>query len=116
MFRGASRLIQLSFKQGGQDVYGLRRMLVDENRRSKGILRPGEQKSVHTDRVVFVPGPAEEIEVVRWIFHRFVEAGLGAKEIARQLNERGLVSNAGLRWTEQKIRYMLQNEKLCISR
>src|ERR1022692_4510039 len=68
VFRGASRLIQLGFKQGGPDVYGLRRMLVDQNSQPKGILKPGEQKSLHTDRVIFVPGPAKETEVVRWIF------------------------------------------------
>lgn len=39
-------------------------MLVDIAGHEKGILASGEQKSIKTDRVLLVPGPAEEVEVV----------------------------------------------------
>ena len=36
----------------------------------KAMLKMGEQKSIQTDRVVLVPGPAEEVKTVRWIYRR----------------------------------------------
>jgi DNA invertase Pin-like site-specific DNA recombinase len=39
VFRAATRMIQLGFKQGGKDLYGLRRMMVDQNGRHKMILK-----------------------------------------------------------------------------
>ena len=68
VFRGASRMVRMGYKQGGSAVFGLRRMLVDQNGRHKTILKGGERKCLQTDRVIHVPGPEEEIQVARWIF------------------------------------------------
>ncbi len=76
VFRGACRLVQLGYKQGGSAIYGLRRMLIDQHGQPKAILKRGEQKCLQTDRVVYMPGPEEEIKVVRWIFEAFVVEGL----------------------------------------
>ena len=66
VFAGQCRLIELGFRQGGMPGYGLRRQLIDQNRTPKGLLGPGERKSIQTDRVVLVPGSeAEEVAVVR---------------------------------------------------
>ena len=75
VFQGACRLIQLGYKQGGTAGYGLRRMLVDQSGEHKGMLKIGEQKSIQTDRVILVPGPAEEVETVHWIYEQFVQKG-----------------------------------------
>ena len=64
VFTGQCRLIGLGFRQGGMAGYALRRQLVDEQRRPKGELQIGSQKSLQTDRVVLVPGPADEIATV----------------------------------------------------
>jgi len=108
---GAARQVQLGHKQGGPTVIGLRRLLVDENGRPKMILQPGEHKSLATDRVIFVPGPAAEIEIVREIFRLFVSEGRGSREIASILNQRGIPSTGRCPWTECKIRELLRNEK-----
>src|SRR5690242_8848535 len=50
VFTGQCRLIGLGFRQGGMAGYGLRRQLVDEQRRPKGELQIGSQKSLQTDR------------------------------------------------------------------
>src|SRR6185503_10758789 len=60
VFAGQCRLIELGFRQGGIAGYGLRRMLQDHEGRPKGILGPGEYKSIQTDRIILVPGPPEE--------------------------------------------------------
>src|SRR5580693_1791023 len=65
VFAGQCRLIELGFRQGGPAGYGLRRQLVDRDRNPKGLLLVGEHKSIQTDRVILVPGPAEEIGVVK---------------------------------------------------
>jgi DNA invertase Pin-like site-specific DNA recombinase len=111
VFQGACRLIHMGYKQGGSAIYGLRRMMVDQNGQHKGMLKRCEQKNLKTDRVIFIPGPEAEIEVVRWIFQAFVEEGKGETEIARILNQRGVISDMGIPWRNTKIRYMLQNEK-----
>src|SRR5438874_12602293 len=73
VFIGQCRLIELGFRQGGSPGYGLRRMLRDVNGERKGMLNRGEQKSIQTDRVILIPGPPEEVEIVRWMYRTFVE-------------------------------------------
>jgi DNA invertase Pin-like site-specific DNA recombinase len=82
VFAGQCRLIEMGFRQGGPAGYGLRRVLVDENRQPKGTLKRGEHKSLQTDRVVLVAGPDEEVDTVRWIYRAFTEEGLQESEIA----------------------------------
>ena len=69
VFAGQARLIELGFRQGGLAGYGFRRLLVVEHRNSKGVLKSGERKSIASDRIVLIPGPANEIAIVREIFH-----------------------------------------------
>src|SRR6185312_8886630 len=82
VFTGQCRLIERGYRQGGPPGFGLRRSLVDQNGLSKGQLALGEHKSIQTDRVVLVPGPQEEIEVVRWIYRTFVAEKKTETEIA----------------------------------
>jgi DNA invertase Pin-like site-specific DNA recombinase len=110
VFAGATRGIRMGYKQGGVAIFGLRRMLVDQNDQPKGMLNHCEQKSLQSDRVIYVPGPAEEIEAVRWIFATFVSERIGHTELARRLNQRGLLSPSGRPWTMGKIRDLLKNE------
>ena len=89
VFAGQCRLIELGYRQGGIAGYGLRRMRVDQHGQTLGLLRPGEQKSLQTDRVILVPGPADEIATVDRIYRLFVEAGKTEAEIAEILNGAG---------------------------
>jgi hypothetical protein len=90
VFTGQCRLIELGFRQGGPSGYGLRRQLIDENGVVKAELGRGEHKSLQADRVIFVPGPEEELETVRWIYRAFVTEGRPEREIAALLNAAGL--------------------------
>ena len=71
----------------------------------------GEHKSIQTDRVVLVPGPPEEIEIVRWMYLAFVEEGKIESEIAKTLNERGVQTDLGRPWTRGTVHQVLTNEK-----
>jgi DNA invertase Pin-like site-specific DNA recombinase len=110
VFQGACRLIQMGFKQGGSAGFGLRRMLIDQAGKPKGALKFGEQKSLQTDRVVLVPGPEEEQEIVRGIYRDFLD-GKTEREIADALNEKKLLTDLGRAWTRGTIHQILTNEK-----
>ncbi|MCA0872750.1 recombinase family protein [Seohaeicola saemankumensis] len=111
VFTGQCRLIELGYRQGGPPGFGLRRMLIDEHGGAKGILERGEHKSIQTDRVTLVPGPAEEIAVVREIFQAFVEDRKSETEIAEVLNARGILTDLDRAWTRGTVHQILINEK-----
>jgi DNA invertase Pin-like site-specific DNA recombinase len=105
--RGASQ----GFLQGGLPGYGLRRLLIDAKGEPKGLLPCGAAKSFKTDRVVLVPGPPDEIAVVRRIFDLFVTQHVFKKKIAKVLNSEGVPFTNGRKWNENHIRFMLSNER-----
>jgi DNA invertase Pin-like site-specific DNA recombinase len=111
VFAGQSRLTEFGFRQGGTAGYGLRRLLVDQGRKPKSVLHRGEEKSIATDRVVLIPGPRKEIEIVKEVFHLYAEQGCGPKQIAEMLNRRGTPGEGGRPWTRHIIRRMVTNPK-----
>ena len=111
VFQGACRLIQLGFKQGGAAGFGLRRMLIDQSGKHKGLLKIGEHKSLQTDRVILVPGPDSEQQIVREIYQLFVEGERSEREIAQALNSRNIVTDLDRPWTRGTVHQVLTNEK-----
>jgi DNA invertase Pin-like site-specific DNA recombinase len=111
VFAGQSRLIKLGFRQGGPAGFGLRRMLVNDKGEPRSELPRGAHKSIQTDRVILIPGPDHEIEVVRRIFHMFVDVGQTEREIAAILNIEGLTTDLGRPWTRGTVHQILINEK-----
>src|SRR5271166_2371874 len=111
VFAGQCRLIELGFRQGGPAGYGLRRQLIDRNRNPKEILTRGKHKSIQTDRVILVPGPESETQVVREIYDLFTQKQSTENEIAAWLNGRGLVNEFGRPWTAAVVRQILTNPK-----
>jgi DNA invertase Pin-like site-specific DNA recombinase len=111
VFAGQCRLVELGFRQGGSPGYGLRRILVDEHRNTKGELGHGDRKSLQTDRVVLVPGPQEEVNLVGRMYRMFVEEGLSEREIATVLNDAGERTDLGRPWTRATVHQVLTNEK-----
>jgi len=111
VFAGQCRLIEHGFRQGGPAGYGLRRQLVDRDRNPKEILARGIHKSLQTDRVILVPGPEAELQVVRQIYDRFTQGSSTEREIAAWLNGRGLVTDLGRPWTRGTVHQILTNPK-----
>jgi DNA invertase Pin-like site-specific DNA recombinase len=111
VFIGQCRLIELGFRQGGAAGFGLRRMLRDQTGEQKGLLSRGEQKSIQTDRVILVPGPAEEVETVRWMYRLFIRENRVESQIASLLNAKGIPTDLGRSWTRGAVHQVLTNEK-----
>ena len=89
----------------------MRRQLINESREPKALLSRGDRKSLQTDRVILVPGPAQEVEAVRWIYRLFVVQRKTEAEIAAALNEDGIVNERGAPWTRGTVHQILINEK-----
>lgn len=111
VFAGQANLIRLGFRQGGAAGFGLRRMLVDQSGAAKGLLDRGEHKSIATDRVILVPGPREEIDIVREVYRLFVVEEWPERRIAEELNRRGVLTDLDRPWTRGSIHQILINEK-----
>ncbi|GEN16498.1 serine recombinase [Neoasaia chiangmaiensis] len=111
VFAGQANLIRRGFRQGGAAGFGLRRMLVDQNGERKSRLKCGEHKSIATDRVILVPGPENEIAIVRDIYRMFVEDGRPERDIAIALNARAILTDLGRPWTRGTVHQILINEK-----
>jgi hypothetical protein len=86
-------------------------MLVNQAGEHKGELPSGERKSLQTDRVILVPGPAQELETIRWVYAQFTREGKREAEIAADLNARDLRTDLGRPWTRSAVRQLLTNEK-----
>jgi DNA invertase Pin-like site-specific DNA recombinase len=111
VFIGQKNLIEHGWRQGGPAGYGLRRLLVDQHGERKAILKRGERKSLQTDRVILIPGPKEEVDIVRWMYRTFVKEGKSEREIATALNEKGILTDLERLWTRGTAHQVLINEK-----
>ena len=112
VFAGQCRLFEMGYRQGGWAGFGFRRQLLDRDGKIKGLLRFGERKSIQTDRVVLIPGPDEELSLIREMFILFTTRLLSETDIARLLNQRGLTNERGGLWTGGAIRGILKNPRL----
>jgi DNA invertase Pin-like site-specific DNA recombinase len=108
---GQKRLARLGFKQGGVPGYGLRRMLVSATGTPKQELAAGERKSIATDRVILVPGPAEEVQVVKDIYRMVVSEKRSVYAIARELNRRSIGYVGASEWDYQAVYAVLSSPK-----
>ena len=106
---GQCRFARLGYKPGGQVGYGLRRELVDEKLRSKGVLEKGDRKYLMTDHVKLRPGTSDEVTVVRWIFEQF-EMRKSETAIARELNQKAVPTSTSRPWNRALIGRLLRNE------
>ncbi|WP_061026382.1 recombinase family protein [Bradyrhizobium sp. CCH5-F6] len=107
---GACRVASLGFKQGGPASYGLRRELVDESGRSKGLLLQGQRKHLQTDRVVIRPGAENEQRIVARIFREFVVHRRSRGSIVRWLNNEEVPNHRSAPWSHAMVRQILSNE------
>ena len=110
VYAGQCRIAMAGFKPGGRAGYGLRRYLLDQNGYPKSPLRDGEWKSVQSDRVVLVTGPAEEVRVVREIYSLFLH-GSSINAIVRSLNSRKIPRDKPGKWNYYAVYKILTHPK-----
>ena len=75
------------------------------------LLGRGERKSIATDRVILIPGPRHEIDIVNQIFRLYAEKSYSSEKIATALNECRISGEDGRPWTRHIIRRMVTNPK-----
>ena len=112
-FMGQCRIARCGYKMGGIAGYGLRRLLLSRDGQVKQLLADGEQKSLASDRVVYVPGPEHELEVVRQIYSWFLENDLSGNAIAKMLNDRGIRRDPFGPWDRYAVYRILNHPKYC---
>ena len=103
--RGAAQ----GFWMGGRAGHGLRRRIVHHDGTLGPILEAGDRKAIQSDRLILIPGPTDEVEMVRRIFRMFAFEGLTYTAVARVLNREGRLAE-GQAWTRQRVRQILTNE------
>ena len=111
VFNGQVHHCGRGFRQGGTAGFGLRRMLINSDGEEKGTLKRGEHKSITTDRIILIPGPQDEVETVNWMYRMFVDEYWSEKQIADDLNRRGIKTDFDRPWTRGTVHQVLTNEK-----
>lgn len=105
-----TRLVRDGFWAGSSPGYGLRRMLVGQNAERKRVLNVGERKALRDERTVLVPGPSNEIKVIKEIFRLYTEEKRSMSYIAGRLNDLR-IPNGTICWSYHAIRQILFSEK-----
>jgi hypothetical protein len=86
-------------------------MLVSAVGIPKQELAFGERKSIATDRVILVPGPAHEIQTVKEIYRMFISDGRSLCAIARKLDINGVPRPGHSKWDFSAVRMILTHPK-----
>ncbi|RUY00642.1 recombinase family protein, partial [Mesorhizobium sp. M7A.F.Ca.CA.004.04.1.1] len=110
IYRAQIQQACLGFKQGGPVPYGIRRFLVSHDGTPRLFLGPGDRKGLKSDRVVFMPGPDEELKIVRRIFRMFLAQKQSIANIAKTLNDEKIPSTDGDLWRWGRVKGVLRNE------
>jgi DNA invertase Pin-like site-specific DNA recombinase len=111
IFAAQRRLAGMGLSQGGRPIYGLSRLLVDSDFKPKKILEYAEHKAIRSDRVVFVAGPPEEVEIVHRIFDLCTIHRMTPPEIALELNADLVRTQLGKPWLPGDVRRLIKNPK-----
>jgi DNA invertase Pin-like site-specific DNA recombinase len=109
VYDGQKGITLRGFRAGGHAPYGLRRLAVSQDGKRRRILKLGEHKAVHTDRIVMIPGTPQEIFCIRTIFEKTVRGGKTPTEIANCLNACGFKHCRGRPWRYHNVYDILRN-------
>lgn len=109
-YEGLRRLAQLGYRVGATCGYGFRRMIIDKQGKPRQLLAAGEYKNLSTDRVILVPGPGEQIAVIREMYRMVAEDKRTPAWIMRWLNRKGIKRN-GSKWSYDAVHQILTNPK-----
>ncbi|MEK3726211.1 recombinase family protein [Paenibacillus sp. FSL H8-0034] len=94
--KGMRQNAKEGYSNGGTPPYGFR----------TEHIALGNQKT----KSVWVPGPREEIDIIRWIFNQYAHENMGYHKIASELNRQQIPSQKGGKWSATTIRAMIFNE------
>lgn len=94
--KGMSQNAKQGYSNGGNAPYGYRTEHI--------------ALSANKTKTVWVLGPREEVDTIKWIFNQYAQDGLGYKAIATLLNQKGVPTLKGGKWSASTIRAIIFNE------
>ena len=111
--RGQISNAERGFLCGQAAPYGYDRMLVDEHGKHRQRIRNGEKFSKPRSwHVTLVPSDdPEKVVTAQWLFGHYAEVDVGLRQLAEELNRRGVPAPRGGRWQVGTIREILRNPK-----
>ncbi|WP_137751602.1 recombinase family protein [Sphingopyxis sp. L1A2A] len=101
---------KIGHKIGGPRRYGFDRMLVDQHDRPIQKLKRGETKALNCQRVVYVRGSDQEVQVIRDIFAWFTRDRMSMKGIAERLTNMEIPAGDRDVWSANIVRRILSDE------
>jgi DNA invertase Pin-like site-specific DNA recombinase len=110
VWRGCVKITEQGYWAGGSPPYATSRLLLDEKREPLHKLETGQRKGIQNQRVTLVDGDANEVAVIKRIFHEFVSLGFSEHRIAEGLNQDGILSPGGRTWSAGSVLGRLRNE------
>lgn len=110
VFYGCIKVSQQGYSAGGSAVYGMTRLLLDNNNEPIRPLKFGEHKQIANERVSFAPKNDETTLTVKTIYDLFVNKRDSISYIINFLNEKEILSANGKLWDKSKIIKVLTQE------
>jgi DNA invertase Pin-like site-specific DNA recombinase len=107
---GQELAMQRGFQMGRLPCIGFRRMSAPSDGSKGRELQYGERKPMLTDRVRWVLGPPDEVELVRRIFRMYTETNITIKGLVALLAREGARDSSGKAFTHQVLRSLLRCE------
>lgn len=107
---GQEVAIRRGFQMGKLPCIGFRRMSVTTDGTPGRVLADCERKPMQTDRVRWIAGPPQEVELVRYIFRLYTETSITIKALVELLSREGRTDSGGNAFTHQKLRSLLRCE------
>lgn len=106
---GQDRAVQLGFQMGSLPCIGFRRLAVSKDGEAR-LLQRRQRKSMQSERIQWVHGPQEELELIRRIFRLYVTPGASIPTVVSILQAEGIRTPQGGEYTQSIIHALLRCE------
>jgi len=106
---GQDRAVHLGFQMGSLPCIGFRRVAVSKEGETR-LLQRKQRKSMQSERIQWVHGPQEELELVRRIFRLYVTPGASIPTVVSILQAEGVRTPQGGAYTQSIIHALLRCE------
>lgn len=106
---GQDRAIRLGYQMGSLPCIGFRRLAVSKDGETR-LLKHKQRKSMQSERIRWIHGPEEELELVRRIFRLYVTPGASVPAVVSILASEGIRTPRGGTYTQSIVSTLLRCE------
>lgn len=108
---GRANKVKRGGPAGCKTPYGMAREVTDDKGKKKVYARLDKGTDRGKAAWRFVPGDAEEVKVVRWLYREFAKRVVSYRQLADELNVKGTPAPAGGKWGGKAVQDILTSEK-----